>query len=144
MEPVTLATAAIGLLVPFLKSFGGKVLERVGDAASDRVFALYERIKRRLSGDDYDEQLLIGVEKDSESESRQRNLGDRLAELLANDPEFARDIKELVSSAREAGAPITAVNTGIVAGGNVVQGAGKDAVGRDKIIGTPRSGSGRR
>jgi len=139
MDPVTLASTAVGLLVPVLKSFGDKIVDAGGDAAVTKIRALYERIKRRLTGDPYDEQLLDGVAADPRSESRARNLRDRIAELMEADAEFRAEVEALVQDAERAGATaVSAAGSGITAGGNVSQVAGGDAVGRDKISGDPQ------
>jgi hypothetical protein len=77
-DPVSLAAAAIGLLVPFLKKLGHKTLERVSDdladAADAYVQGLYERVKAKLVGDEYTAGLLKGVEAQPDNQARQANL----------------------------------------------------------------------
>jgi hypothetical protein len=139
MDPITLAGAALGLLTPFFKKLGEKVMDAAAGAAVDKVQALYERIRARLGGDPYDTQLLAGVEADPDSGSRQRNLRDRLQELLESDPEFRSEVEGLVADATTAGATVVTANaSGVTAGGNVAMTAGGDAVGRDKIVGQSR------
>lgn len=135
MDPVTLAGAAIGLLVPFLKQIGEKVLDRGAEGAAGIVGDLYERIKAKFQGDRYAGQLLEGVEADPTSRSRQTNLTNQLADLLEADPDFRKEIEDLLNDAKAAGLGVTAIDAGITAGGDVYQSAGRDAVGRDKIVG---------
>jgi hypothetical protein len=139
MDPATLAAAAVGLLIPFLKSVGEKIADRSGDVVVSKLGTLYERIRDRLRGDSYEEQLLAGVAADPASQSRQRNLQSRLAELFETDDTFRADIESMVQEAHTAGAPtVVAESSGITAGGNVVQSAGGDAVGRNKNVTSSR------
>jgi hypothetical protein len=135
MDPITLAGAALGLLTPFFKAVGDKIMEAGAATAVDKVRALYERIRGRVGGDPYDEHLLHGVRADPDSAARRRNLQERLQELLTSDDAFRADVARLVQDAEAAGATtVTATRSGITAGGNVSQVAGGDAVGRDKTV----------
>jgi hypothetical protein len=141
MDPVTLATAAVTLLVPFFKRLGEKALDRAGgdlaDAAEAKVEALYERIKAKLVGDDYNGALLQGVEADPDSPNRRANLQGALVEQLQQDEGFKAALERLVTEAQAAGAMVSiqASNTGAVAGRDFRQEVhGKGAnIGRDQI-----------
>lgn len=138
MEPVSLATAVVALLVPFVKGTVAKLAdragERVADATVDASRQLYERVRARLSGDAYNEQQLAGVQADPDSPVRRRNLEATLAELFVRDADFADEVARLVEQgAAGGGVSVHATDTGVAAGGNVTMTAGGDAVGRDKV-----------
>jgi hypothetical protein len=144
MDPVTLATAAVGLLVPFFKRLTEKVLDRAGsdlaDAAEAKVEALYERVKAKFTGDDYTAALLQGAEANPDSPSRQANLQSALVEQLEEDEGFKVALERLVTDAEAAGAvQIEATDTGAVAGRDfhqTAQGGGTN-IGRDQISYAP-------
>jgi hypothetical protein len=116
-----------------MKRVGEKVLE---NEATDAVRRLFERIKNKFTGDPYAEQLLAGVESDPDSKSRQSNLKNQLAELLEADADFREEVTKLVTEAQGANAQsVYAVQSGITAGRDAKQSAGRDAVGRDKVSG---------
>lgn len=138
MDPITLATVAVGMLVTFITKAGEQLAdragERVGQATADVTGRLYTRIKERLSRDQYDAQLLKGVENSPDSPARRKNLETGLAELLERDPAFASEVEELVNEAKASGqVAVSARDAGIVTGGDVDVRAGRDVVGRDQI-----------
>ena len=145
MDPLSIAGAAVGFLVPVFKSMAERGLTKVGevlgDASEGAVGGLYARIKHKLAGDSYGEQLLAGVEAKPESDARRGNLETALAELIESDPEFGQQLADLIAEAEAGGAAsVQAINSGITAGGDVNQTAGGDAVGRDKVThGPPQS-----
>ena len=140
MDPVTLAAAAVGLLVPFFKRVGEHVLDRAGsdlaDAAASKVEALYERVKAKLSGDDYNATLLKGAEANPDSPSRQANLQGVLVEQIEQDKGFKAALERLVADAEAAGAvTIQATDAGAVAGRDfhmTAEGGGTN-IGRDQV-----------
>jgi hypothetical protein len=142
MEPVTLATLAVGLLVTFVKKAGEKIAERTGErageAGADVAQRLYALIKRRLSGEQYDAQMLAGVESDPRSTTRVKNLEAVVAEHLEKDPVFASEIEGLVTEARSQGQiSVSAEDSGMTAGGDMNLRAGGDISGRDRISYAP-------
>jgi hypothetical protein len=138
MDPVTLAAATVGLLVPFFKRLGEKVLDRAGsdlaDVAAAKVEALYERVKAKLTGDDYNAALLKGVQADPDSSSKQANLQTVLVDQVQQDDGFRTALERLVAEAEAAGAVrIQASNTGAVAGRDFIQRGSGTNIGRDQV-----------
>lgn len=137
MDPVTLASTAIGLLGPLLGKIGEGGLARIGESIADKslepLTRLYTGIKNRLRDDTYGTAVLAGAEERPESPARLGALESTLAELLATDPEFASLIEEMVTEAKSAGA-IQVSDSGAVAGGNVNL-KGTYVAGRDMHIG---------
>jgi len=139
MDPITLATAAVGLLAPYLRKVGEKVAETVADHLADTgssvVERLYRTLKARLRPGSYEAGQLQGVEDKPESPARQQALVNSLAEFLAEHPDVAKEIEALVAEAEGAGAQVQAIESGITAGGNLNLRAGGDITGRDRIGG---------
>lgn len=139
VEPVSLATAVVSLLAPFLRQLGGQVAEKASaeltDAALPAIKRLYHTLKERLRPGSYARSQLQGVEERPDSEGRQQALRSALAEELESDPAFAAEVERLVSEAQAAsGVQITANDTGVVAGRDVHQ-RGQYVAGRDLHIG---------
>ncbi len=139
MEPLSLAAAALALLVPFFKQAAGKLAERAGEAVADtalpKVRALYERVRAKLAPGSYEGALLDGVQAEPDDAGRQEILKAELAKVIADDRGFATELGRLVDEAEKAGGvQIVATDTGVVAGRDVHQ-RGKYVAGRDMTIG---------
>lgn len=137
MDPVTLAAGAATLLATkAAEDFAGDA----GSAAWRALRRLAGAIRERFAGDDEVQGALDSLEKKPDSDARERVVAEVLEDRVRNDPAFAAELDELVRDAQQATAvQITATDAGITAGGDVTQtahGSG-DAVGRDKITGTP-------
>jgi hypothetical protein len=146
MDPATLATAAIGLLAPFLHKISDAGLTRAGESLTDTAVAklsgLHQAIKQKVGKDPYDEALLRGVEDRPDNTTRLRTLESRLSEILDEDPEFAATVTRLLEEATAAGArTIQAADSGAVAGGNITM-TGTHVAGRDMHIGERPSDEG--
>jgi hypothetical protein len=103
MDPISLATGAVALLIPFLAQMGGRVAEHMGDALArsgpTMVEQLYQRVRARVTGEPYAEQALQRLEQQPDNDRRQRAFEDALADLLQAEPAFAEDIRRLVEDA---------------------------------------------
>jgi hypothetical protein len=137
MDPVTLATTIVGLLVPYLPQLGEKVIgtltERAADATPGVIKRIYQTLKDRLGPGSYEAQQLEGVQAKPDSPARQQALAATLAEFLTDHPEAAVELEGLVAEAEQAGVQVQAVQSGITAGGNINLHAGGDITGRDRI-----------
>jgi cation diffusion facilitator CzcD-associated flavoprotein CzcO len=138
MDPGVLATSAIAFLVPYLAKAGKAVMDRIGndvaEAASSRVDALYQAIKRRLGGDDYGSQSLKRLEEKPDLEERQAALKGVLKEQFSADTEFRTTMERLVAEAQRAagttGPTIVVSGSGAAATqGGVAAGQGSQAAG---------------
>src|SRR5829696_3243867 len=106
MDPITLASAAVSLLAPYLGQLAGKVIDKAGDqlaeSALPAVKRVYEAVKARLQPGSYAGNQLQGVEERPESQGRQQALQGALAEVLEEDAGFATELERLVTQARQA------------------------------------------
>jgi hypothetical protein len=106
MDPVSLAGAAVALLVPYLLRLGGKTIdkasEQLAEAALPALGRLYQAMKRRLVPGTYAGSQLAGVEEHPEREGRQQALVSTLAETLEEDAGFAAELAQLVTDAQAA------------------------------------------
>jgi hypothetical protein len=106
MDPISLATSAVALLIPFIIQMGGRVAEHMGDALARSgqtvVERLYQRVRARVTGEPYAEQALQRLEQQPDNDRRRRAFEDALADLLQAEPSFAEDIQRLVEDAGHA------------------------------------------
>jgi hypothetical protein len=138
VDPVSLAAAAVPIVLAWLRKVGGGVVDDVVESTSAATAAklkqIFQAIKDRFAGDAFAEQALDRVGEDTESAPRQRTLEDVLAERLEKDPDFARVLEGLIGELSPADrASVVAINTGIVAAGDVTQ-SGHNVAGRDLTI----------
>ena len=124
MEPLSLAAAAVALLVPYLQQASGVLAYRTGEAVADaalpKVKALYERVRSKLSPGSYQGALLDGLQEAPEDVGRQEIFKAELAKAISQDSEFTAELERLVSEAQAAGGvQIAASEAGVVAGGDV-------------------------
>jgi hypothetical protein len=106
MDPVSLSSAAVALLVPYLQRLGGKMTdkasEQLAEAALPALGRLYQAMKRRLVPGTYAGGQLAGVEEHPERKGRQQALVSTLAEMLEDDVGFVTELAELVTEAQAA------------------------------------------
>jgi hypothetical protein len=141
MDPVSLATAAVALLGPYLAQAGGGFATRTGETIAEgalpKVKALYERLQARLAPGSYQRALLDGVKAEPDNPDRQDILKAELAKLLAQEKRFAVELEGLVEEAdRAGGMRITATDAGVVAGRDASL-RGRYVAGRDMRVGYP-------
>lgn len=142
MDPVTIATSAVSLLVPYLAKGGRAIADKVGkdvwDKVSNKVETLHETIKNKFSSDDYYSQTLKRLEEKPEDKGRQSNLESVLKEVLAEDTQFQKMLSQLLNETKEAGGDsiIQVYGSGAAAThGGVAAGERGYAAGRDNVIG---------
>ena len=141
VEPVSIATAAVALLAPYLGRLVDRVAQQTTDAIADSalpaVKRLYAAMKAKLRPGTYAGSQLQGLEERPESEGRQQALRTALVEEMSGDPSFAAELERLVQEAWEAGGvQISGTDTGAIAGRDVIQ-RGQYVAGRDMEIGGP-------
>jgi len=131
MDIGLLATTAVSVLVPYLaklgKSLAADIGEDVSGHVSNKVKALYEKIKSKFMGDDYASRTLERMEEKSEDKGRQDMMVSVLKESLSNDPQFQKILDQLLSEIKQGnivqtGRSITASGHGSVAVGGDVTG----------------------
>ena len=104
MDPFTIATAVVGLLVPYLSKAAESLADKAGGAAWDKLEALFAVVKKKSTGDAYAEEALNRLEGEPQSKSRQAALAGVLAEQMEKDSSFAENLQKLISEARDSGA----------------------------------------
>jgi hypothetical protein len=133
VDPVTLSSAAVGVLVAYFS----RLSEDAAGATSPAARRLYERIKQRLSGSPGEFAHLARVEEQPGSQPRQAALRASLAALFDERSDLARELEPLIDDGvREAGAQSLVQfvrDAGIVAAGDVRQ-VGANVAGRDQTI----------
>lgn len=143
MDPATIATAAVTLLVPYVKEAAKEFAGEAGKTALQKVGTLFTMLKQRLGGDAAASDTLTRFEQSPER--YQPFLEDVLKERLEKDEAFrteaARMLAEIKASAPELaivqkldeGEGITGVEAGELASGRVTVdqtiGKGKDVTG---------------
>ncbi len=117
MDVMTIASASITLLTPYLAKLGDEVVKRAAGVAWEKMGEIYNAIKDRISKekDEFPKETLKRYEK--EPEKRKLAMQETLADILAKDPKFAQKLSEMVEDANKAGA--RAVFTTNVYGGEV-------------------------
>jgi hypothetical protein len=141
MDSAALAATVVGLIAPYLLQLGHKVTatltDRVAGQAADATQAMVERLygalKARLRPGSYEANQLEGVEAKPASPVRQQALAGALAEYLDEHPDLAAELGELVAAARQAGACVQAIGSGITAGGDISLHASGGIIGRDRL-----------
>jgi hypothetical protein len=147
MDPLSLATAAVSLIVPVLGRAAGHIANRVGDdlgeAVTARLERLYEAIKARLAPGSYADGALQRLEEQPDNERRKAALQDGLTELIEADPAFGKELLELIRAAEAAGGRevVQIMDAGAISIGGDVKMRGTNVAGRDMTVqGAPRPG----
>ncbi|MEU0504471.1 hypothetical protein [Nocardia sp. NPDC005998] len=96
MEPVSLGLAAAALLA---SKFGEDMAKNAGDSAWAAVTKLAEMVTAKFRHDPQTRSAITALVDDSASDSR-AVVADRIESAARLDPEFARAIGELVTTAR--------------------------------------------
>jgi hypothetical protein len=137
MDPTTLATTVVGLIVLYLRQVGERVVGTLADRGASATQGIIERLYQALKGHlrpgSYEAGQLEGVEAKPDNPGRQQALAATLAEFLAQHPDVAVELEGLVAQAEQAGAHVQAIGSGITAGGNINIEASGDITGRDRI-----------
>lgn len=142
MDPVTLAGATVGLLVPYLKQLAGGVVNATGDqlgaAAATALGRVLAALKMRFGKDQdkHAEKQLQDMSARPGDTRHQHRLENALVEVIQDDPGFAADLERLVTEAQRVTGWQAAVGSAegtIAIGGNVRQQADYLA-GRDMTI----------
>jgi len=97
-----IATTAIDQLAPYLAESSVAFAKVVGEEAARKVGEIYNEIKIKFKGDRGAEQILDLTEKNPNSERRQIALKEVLAKKMAEDPNFAENMGQLVKEAAKA------------------------------------------
>ena len=101
MDAITLAGAAVALVVPFLAEGGKELAKKVGGEAGERIVQLYDEIKAKLTGGGAE--ALTDLEKQPEDADSQAALRVQLKKALEADPAFRAELATLVAEIKAKG-----------------------------------------
>jgi hypothetical protein len=104
MDPLTLATAVVNLLAPYLSKAAERLADKAANAAWAKLEGLLKAVKAKLTGNVYAEETLKRVKDEPESVSRQAALVGVLEEQIKNDAEFTETLQKLLGEAKDSGA----------------------------------------
>ncbi|HEX6674585.1 MAG TPA: hypothetical protein VF486_06125 [Actinomycetes bacterium] len=148
LDPATLASQALPLVVAYLRHVGGRFADRVAgdldDVVVGKLTAIYERVKAKLAGESFAGRALERLEQEPENARRQGAFEDALAEVVDRDPSFAAVLAGLLEEARRAAGPtLTRIEASGATSihGDVTLG-GTNVAGRDLHVGEQRLGAG--
>lgn len=108
----TIATTAVSLLIPYLKSLreemakkaGEEVGAKAGETAWIKAKQLYETVKAKFTSKPDASKVINALEKKPDDEDTQAAVRFHLKDLMASDESFARELATLLKEAAEAGA----------------------------------------
>lgn len=100
MDPISLASAAVGLLAPFVAKGAEKMADKLGEAGAQALTGLLARLRARWAGDAEAAGTLSAFE--AKPERHAATLQEVLAERLQADPAFAQEL----ASALQATGPV--------------------------------------
>jgi hypothetical protein len=111
MDPISIGTAAVAILAPYLTSLAAKVGESVtenlakkaGSGAGGAVETLYQTIRQKFTADrdTNAERSLKSLETEPDSKVSQTAVAAVLDEKAQADPAFAKELADLVQQARQ-------------------------------------------
>lgn len=136
MDPATLVMASINLVVVYLSRHRDELVDRVGEAAVERIGAVYHWVRDRLGADPQGGQALDGLEQAPDDARRQGAVEFALGQLVARHAELQEELEALVGSVQnEAPEGVRVTDAGAVAIGGDVNVNGTYAAGRDLTVG---------
>ena len=100
MDALTLATAVVNLLAPFLPKLGEMVSKTVLDEAQESLKSILAALKKKIAGNAYAEETLKRMEDQPQSPSRQAAMIGVLEEQIQGDPAFANTLQMLIEAAK--------------------------------------------
>ena len=108
----TLASAAVSLLVPYLKSLGEELVKKAGEqigsktgeTAWSKAKNLYEIVKAKFSSRPETAKALNALEKSPDDGDTQAMVRFHLKDVMALDRSFAQELANVLKEASDAGA----------------------------------------
>jgi hypothetical protein len=113
MDPLTIATSVVNLLIPYLSKAAESLTDKAANAAWEKLEALFAAVKAKLSGNAYAEETLKRAKEEPQSKSRQAALVGVLEEQIEHDTTFAETLRRLLSEAKDSGAESIVQNVSI-------------------------------
>lgn len=94
MDPVTIATAALTILTPYVKDAGRELVKTVGEIALDKAKGLMGWLKERFAGDPVAAKDLSRFEADPNT--FEPSLRATISEKAQTDPAFGAELKKRI------------------------------------------------
>jgi hypothetical protein len=133
MDPLTLATTAVGFLSPYLVKAGEKAAEKIGEKLPETVGKVWNAITARFKGKPAAEEAVKDLVTMPDDEDNQAAFRKELRKVLEAEPAFAAEFARLLTTAQsQAGDTNIITGSGAVATqGGVAAGEGGIAIGGD-------------
>jgi hypothetical protein len=130
MDPVTVATAAVSVLSPYLVKVGEKAAEEVGKRLPDLPGKLWNAIIGKFRGKPAAEEAVQDLLANPDDDDNRAAFRKELRKVLETDASFAAEFERLLGSAQGTGGDtITVTGSGAAATrGGTAAGAGGVAV----------------
>jgi hypothetical protein len=103
MDPVTIASAAVAALSPYLAKAGEKIADAAGEAAWKTVGNLYDSLKHKVAGKPAAQGALEDLVKDPTDADTQAALRKELKKLLAEDGDMLRELSAMLDQTKASG-----------------------------------------
>ena len=97
MDSAIIASAAVGLLAPYLNKMGAKAAEKIGETIPGKIDELFKAIKDKFAEDTDAENVLDSTQKKPDSKGRALALAEVLEEKMKGDNEFTELLVKLIS-----------------------------------------------
>ena len=106
MDPISIATAAVAALSPYLIKTGERVAGAAGDAAFECAQALFAKLKLRFADQRTAQVALQDLADDPKDADNAAGLRKELKKLLAADPDFQQELADLIAAAPRSNGPV--------------------------------------
>jgi len=107
MDPITIAAGAVALLGPFVSHAAQEFAGAAGQAVWKKTEALFSMISNRLGGDKNAKQSIDDFVRDPAAGAE--GFRATLATSLASNPEFLKQVSDLLAEVKQAGPQIKVV-----------------------------------
>jgi phage tail tape-measure protein len=122
MDPVTLASAAVAALSPYLAKAGESAAEKIGEVSVEAGAKLFGWLRAKLGG--HGQEALDDLASKPESDDNQADLRKQLAKALEADPTLITELRALLPADATAGDAMVQNVTGAGAKAAQVKGSG--------------------
>ncbi len=102
MDFVSIAATVVATLSPYLGKAAGKFADAAGGAAWNKTTELYQLLKERVAGTPGAHDALAELEKMPGDAAKQAALSEQLKKLIADDPDFLKQVASLTEAAHNA------------------------------------------
>ncbi len=130
MDPVTLSTAIVALLSPYLAEAGKAAAKKTGEAIANATPKIYQAVKAKFNQKPAAVEALSDLKENPSDEDIQAAVRVQLKKLLAEDASFASQLQQLLEMAQSTDAS-TVVN--VAGDGTAVVGDNDTVIGKKGV-----------